>query len=412
VARALDETVELGGTMNQVLPRFDFRLQVAGDTSTGPVRVDNQDALLLAPELACYGIADGMGGLAHGAAAAELALAAAREHLGSRHATRTLEAFVASPSLEQRRAVLELLKSACVSAHQRVREESQKRGEAMGTTLDLCVFVRDKAFVAHVGDGRVYLGRATTTLQITEDHLVHDPESLRLPRGGSRQTPRPLSSGIGLDAPLRVDVFPVDLRRGDLIVLASDGACAGIADETALHRVTRKDPAKVVHELVHLAPSRGGRDNATAIALRVEDRLVARAGDDAHVADDIATLSHCALFSGLGTPRLMAALASGIEVELEEGHALTASDAGDLCAYVVLEGMLELADGRRMGPPALIHAESLVGVRPKDLRAARVVERVRALRIRRDDFREVTAYDPQLAAALYERLAAHLARSP
>jgi PPM family protein phosphatase len=398
--------------MNQILPRFDFRLQVAGDSSTGPVRSDNQDALLLAPELACFGVADGMGGLAHGAVAAELALAAAREHLGSRVAMRALDAFVASPSLEHRRAVLELLKSACLHAHQQVRDECERRSATMGTTLDLCVFARDKAFVAHVGDGRIYLGRATTTLQITEDHLVHDPESLRLPRGGARQTPRPLSSGIGLDVPLRIDVFPVDLRRGDLIVLASDGACAGIADEAALHRITRREPTKVVHELVHLAASRGGRDNATAIALRVEDRLVARAGDDAHVADDIATLSHCALFSGLGTPRLMATLASGIEVELEEGHRLTASDAGDLCAYVLLEGMLELPDGRLMGPPALIHAESLVGVRPKDVRGARVTERVRALRIRRDDFREVTAHDPPLAAALYERLAAHLARSP
>ncbi len=398
--------------MSQILPRFDYRLQVAGDTSTGPVRSDNQDALLLAPELACFGVADGMGGLAHGALAAELALGSAREHLGSREAQRALDAFVASPSLERRRAVLELLKSACLRAHQAVREESARRGEAMGTTLDLCVFARDKAFVAHVGDGRVYLGRATTTLQITEDHLVHDPESLRLPRGGSRQVPRPLSSGVGLEVPLRIDVFPVDLRRGDLIVLASDGACAGITDEATLHRITRKDPAKVVHELVHHAASRGGRDNATAVALKVEDRLVARAGDDAHVADDIATLSHCALFSGLGTPRLMAALASGIEVELEEGHRLTAAGAGDLCAYVLLEGTLELADGRRMGPPALLHAESLVGVRPKDLRPAQVVERARALRIRRDDFREVTAYDPQLAAALYERLATHLARSP
>lgn len=398
--------------MNQVLPRFDFRLQVAGDTATGPVRSENQDALLLAPELACFGVADGMGGLAHGAVAAELALAAAREQLASRSATRALDAFVASPSLERRRAVLELLKVACLHAHQQVRDESERRGEPMGTTLDLCLFARDKAFVAHVGDGRVYLGRATTTLQITEDHLVHDPESLRLPRGGARQAPRPLSSGIGLDVPLRIDVFPVDLRRGDLIVLASDGACSGIADEATLHRITRRDPAKVVHELVHLAASRGGRDNATAIALRVEERLVARAGDDAHVADDIVTLSHCALFTGLGTPRLMAALAGGIEVELEVEHRLTASDAGDLCAYVLLEGMLELADGRLMGPPALIHAESLVGVRPRDARAARVTERVRALRIRRDDFREVTAYDPQLAAALYERLAAHLARSP
>jgi serine/threonine protein phosphatase PrpC len=394
----------------RILPRFDFRVQLAGESATGPVRAQNQDALLVAPELACFAVADGMGGLAHGAMASELAIASVREHLASPRAAATLEAFVTQPSLEHRRRVLELLVAACALAHARVCETSARLAEPMGTTLDLCVFARDKAFVAHVGDGRIYLARPATTLQITEDHLVHDPESLRLAKPG-RSVPRPLSSGVGLEAPLRVDVFPVDLRRGDVIVLASDGAYAGIADEAALHRIVRKEPSAVVHELVHLAAQRGGRDNASAIVVRVEDRLVARSDEHGHQADDILTLSQCALFSGIGTPRLMAALASGIEIEVEAGQRLGPSDAGDLCAYVLLEGLLEMHDGRRMGAPALIFGESLVGVRPTDPTGPQVLQRVRALRIRRDDFREVAAHDPQLGAALYERLATHLART-
>ena len=49
--------------MSRILPRFDFRVEIAAESVTGKVREHNEDALLVAPELALFGVADGMGGL-------------------------------------------------------------------------------------------------------------------------------------------------------------------------------------------------------------------------------------------------------------------------------------------------------------------------------------------------------------
>ena len=42
----------------------------------------------------------------------------------------------------------------------------------MGTTLDVVWFARDHAFIAHAGDGRVYLARQRAVLQLTQDHTT------------------------------------------------------------------------------------------------------------------------------------------------------------------------------------------------------------------------------------------------
>ncbi|MFO0551808.1 MAG: PP2C family serine/threonine-protein phosphatase [Polyangiaceae bacterium] len=358
----------------RILPRFDFRVDVAADSIVGHVRPRNEDAMLVAPELALFGIADGMGGLNAGDHASRIALARARAHIADKESARTLDEYVKTPTLERRRAVFSVLRAACASAHEGVVAEQDVRGGPMGTTLDLCLFARDKAFVAHVGDGRAFLARTHATLQLTEDHVIRAPgDSLK---AGSRREPRPLSSGVGLPIPLRVDVFAVDLRKGDTIVLATDGAWDPIDDEASLAALLRGSPRAVAEQLLRHSLSRGGRDNATVVAVRVEDRLVARGEVGGHASDDLAHLKICPLFDGLPMQSLVAALAAGIEVELEPDQRLGAFEAGDLCAYVLLDGTIRTANGTLFGPPALVFAESLAGVEPRA--TATVVDAARA----------------------------------
>ncbi len=52
--------------MGRVLPRFDFRVDLAGETHAGLVRSVNEDAHLVAPEIGLFAVADGMGGLTAG----------------------------------------------------------------------------------------------------------------------------------------------------------------------------------------------------------------------------------------------------------------------------------------------------------------------------------------------------------
>jgi serine/threonine protein phosphatase PrpC len=392
-------------TATRILPRFDFRVDIAVETVTGNVRDKNEDALLVAPELALFGLADGMGGLAAGEHASRIALEVARGRVATKEGARALDDYAQRPTLEHRRAVFALLRGACEDAHDRLLAEQDKRKDKMGTTMDLCLFVRDKAFVAHVGDGRVFLARSRATLQITEDHLVHDPGSIRRPDGGSKK-PRPLSSGIGLPVPVRVDVFPVDVRRGDTIVLATDGAYAPLEGEAAVTTACRGAPRAICDAFVKNSLAKGGKDNASVVAVRVDERFIQRAEDRG--SDDIATLRTCPLLEGLGASAVLSALASGIEVEHAAGAEVPAFDAGDHCAYLLLAGLVKTPSGTTLGPPALLYPDSLVGVGAAA--AAVASEDMRAIRIRRDDFREVCQHDAALGSALYERLATHLAR--
>jgi serine/threonine protein phosphatase PrpC len=397
--------------MSRILPRFDFRVDIAAESVIGKVREKNEDALLVAPDHALFGVADGMGGLSSGELASRLALEIVKEYISAKPATRTLEEYVKAPTLENRRRVFDLLRDAVGAAHARLVEEQETRGEPMGTTLDVCLFVREKAFVAHVGDGRVFLARSRATLQVTEDHLVHDPASARRPDDGKRtKTPRPLASGVGLPVPLRVDVFPIDVRRGDTLVLASDGAYGPFETEAAITAACKGPPRAIAEEMVRYSLAKGGRDNASVVAIRVEDRFIARQEESPDRGLDAAALAQSPLFEGLPMSSLLGALACGIEVEVEAGHDVPAFDAGDLCAYLVLDGLVSLPDGTSLGPPALLYPESLVGVdKPKRV-LARAAERLRGVRVRHDDFREVCQHDHALAGALYKRLATHLAR--
>jgi hypothetical protein len=105
---------------------------------------------------------------------------------------------------------------------------------------------------------------------------------------------------------------------------------------------------------------------------------------------------------------VLGALAAGVEIEVAPGARLPREVASDLCAYLVLDGLIELPGGKKLGSSGLVFAESLVGVRKTgELPVAGA--QTRLIRIRMDDFAEVCSHDEGLAAALYQRLARYLA---
>ena len=76
----------------------------------------------------------------------------------------------------------------------------------------------------------------------------------------------------------------------------------------------------------------------------------------------------------------------------------------------MLDGVVRYPGERRVSAPEpLIFPESLVGALDED--ELPVVEQTaRVLRVRADDFAEMCRSDATLAAELYRRLAAHIAR--
>ncbi len=395
-----------------VIPSFDFRVELAACTARGTRHAQNQDAVLCRPELGLFAVADGMGGHAAGEVAAQVALRTIAFEIAKAEAQRVVRRYARDPSPTLRGALFSLLRSAVSAANEAVRAQGEASPEqrGLGTTLDLVLLVRDRAFVAHVGDSRVYLARGTTVMQLTSDHTSLDGLRGAGRRAASSVARRPLTRSVGHAARLVPDTLTVDLASDDALVLCTDGAFPAFAEGAAIaESFGTAEAERAALSLLVAARAADAADDASLVAIAVRVRFVARSTDRAPRTRDLEIVQACPLFADLGTAAVLAALSAALELELAPGELLVRDAGEDRFAYVVLDGCVALAGGREMGPSALLFPESLVDVAGRD-EPPRIVEHARLLRIGRGDFARLCEHDPALVAGLYERLARHLAQ--
>lgn len=400
--------------MSWSLSRCDYAVQFGGASHVGNVRKNNEDAWAIDPRLGLFVVADGMGGHAAGEVAAGIAVDTVCSSIQNRLAFEAFDAFLLSPTLEARAQVFRALGDTVNQAHAAVCEEGERnrRFKRMGCTLDVALVLGRQLFVVHVGDGRVYLARPTTTIQLTNDHTLRSS----LIQGGVATPSQPpdtreaLLNAVGRSGRLRSDEIYAELNPGDRVLLCSDGIYA-LGDEAELSRlIWRGAPDEACVTLINGALGCGGRDNATAIVVEMgAERVQRTVSDGGLLARDHSFALHSPLLAGVGYELALKALKSAIEVQFDLGESLPRFGASDRVAYILLEGSVRTPEGWTLGPGALLYPESLGGG-GKGPASCKAQQRVRTLRIRADDFREVCAADAQLAAALYERLARYLAR--
>lgn len=232
-----------------------------GLTDTGRVRAHNEDffSCMDLPDGSLFVVADGMGGHDAGEVASRLAVEAVSREVRD-HA--------------ERKAPEELLEQAVRKANADVLREANGKGSNMGTTLTLALVLRDSAYVANVGDSRTYWIENGSIKRITTDHsLVEKLVSLgKLGPEEARKHPKSnvLYRTIGSEGLLPVDTFRVPLRKGGSLLLCSDGLWGEVADET-IHQIfmTEKDTKKICLRLIKAANASGGKDNITAVVVKI-----------------------------------------------------------------------------------------------------------------------------------------------
>jgi PPM family protein phosphatase len=397
----------------EVIPRFGFRVRVGASSEQGLRREMLQDAFLSAPELGVFAIADGMGGHSAGEVAAKEALAEVHRSMSADKTHRISKRYFERPDLDSRRMVIDRLRRVVERAHGHVRELARQNGEncQMGTTLDVAWLLREEVFIAHAGDSRAYVIRPNAVLQLTEDHSTPVVSSFRAeePHTNRREVTS-LLNAVGIGETIRIDTVLLDLRRGDRLLLVTDGVWTAFDDELDVGRLGREgNAAQAAAALVAFAKGKS-YDDRSALLVEVVERFVRHTTSDSDaMARDIAPVAESALFAGMAWPRILSALAVAVHVEMDPGQAITHRSASDRVAYVVLDGLVRFPDGRRLGRGATLFAECLVGCEPVGDPPV-CEEPVRAIRIRRDDYHELCASDHGLAAELYRRLAEHLGR--
>jgi len=254
-------------------------------TDAGMVRTRNEDFAYVDPAGRFFIVADGMGGHAAGDVASGMAVEVVRGTL-----ERARPDILAADGGDWRETVAGVLEDAVRAAHRVVsvsgRRDWENRG--MGTTLDVVLIAGDEAFVAHVGDGRTYLVRDGQSVQMTTDHTVAGllVSGGKLTSEEAEESPlrTVLVNAIGMvAADIVVEIARVPLRKGDQILVCSDGLHEYFGDDELAERLSAEAPEAALDRLVGLAKDRGGHDNVTGVVVQVFD--ITEADVDGFVAE-------------------------------------------------------------------------------------------------------------------------------
>ncbi len=259
-----------------------MKISAWGATDVGQTRKVNEDTFLLVPELGLAAVADGMGGFARGDVASQLACNVLRESVTAHRSV--LELFRRSPTDATRGAVRAMLETAIQHACEEVHQAAVAitgEGGRMGTTMDALLIIEGTAFLAHVGDGRVFLLRGLEAHQLTEDHSLVQ-EQLRdgtlSPEGARKARNRNvITRALGVFPSVNVDTLHFELELGDRMLLCSDGLHRYVGLREVALTLSGTVEGATATELVQTANGRGGRDNITALVLRVDEKLGAEA---------------------------------------------------------------------------------------------------------------------------------------
>lgn len=145
----------------------------------------------------------------------------------------------------------------------------------MGTTATIAGLLADTLYLAQVGDSRGYLIRDGVAKQITKDQSLMQKliEAGELTEEEAAQSERRniILQALGPEPAIKVDLTHQKLRRGDTLVLCSDGLSGQVSkDEIARVVTEEKDLVQACRRLIDMANNAGGPDNITVIIARFD----------------------------------------------------------------------------------------------------------------------------------------------
>lgn len=229
-------------------------------TDIGMVREVNQDYVFTTeapignlPNLLV--VADGMGGHRAGEYASRLAVEVLKQELAA--------------STEDGPEAM--MRNAITRANERVLEAARQDAKlsGMGTTLVAATVIERTLYFANVGDSRLYLLNDDIK-QLSKDHSLVQ-EMVRL--GGINQEEAKyhpdkniITRAIGAKDEVEIDFFEYRLKKGDVILMCTDGLSNMVEDEEILHIVKcSRDVVEAVEQLIERAKDNGGNDNIGVI---------------------------------------------------------------------------------------------------------------------------------------------------
>jgi protein phosphatase len=246
-----------------------MKIVSTGSSHVGRVRTSNEDNYGIFEDLGLYIVADGMGGHAAGEVASLMAVQAIREAFEQAAAERTLPS--AAGYDPGRRLVY-----AIEHANQRIFHAGTDNPalSGMGTTVVAVWVDHDTAYIAHVGDSRVYRLHGGTLEQVTSDHsLVNDylSRGIMTPdEAAVHPMKHVLIRALGTAPTVSVDIRRTPVEAGDLFLLCSDGLSNVVSPDELAAILSKTSPGDLptrCQALIDAANRNGGLDNITAVLI-------------------------------------------------------------------------------------------------------------------------------------------------
>lgn len=238
-----------------------------GITDKGKVRISNQDSfrICVSPEgdYALAVLCDGMGGVHGGEIASTIAADAFMQYAE--------DMLRQHPETDAAQILREAAAYANLKVYDRAFRDDSCRG--MGTTLVAALVRPEDATVVNIGDSRCYWLADGQLQQVTRDHslvqsmvdrgLITEEEARSHPRKNV------IMRAVGLERTIRSDIFRLDMRPGDALLLCSDGLSNLVGpDEMESLLLAQRGDEAVCRELLELALKRGAPDNVTLSLVR------------------------------------------------------------------------------------------------------------------------------------------------
>ena len=270
-------------------PQAPVVIQVFAQTDVGRTREHNEDSYIVVnlsegeplrferlveqpadPAATLFMVADGMGGAAAGevasATAVDVVLRHLREKLSEKRGPEPVE-------------LVGELTHAAEKANWSIFQQAVNRPElrGMGTTATIAVLLNDTIYLAQVGDSRAYLVRAGIATQLTKDQSLMqkliEAGELTEEEAALSERRNIILQALGPEANVKVDLTMQPVRRGDVLLLCSDGLSGQVRPEDMARIVDEElDLSVACDRLIAMANDQGGPDNITVVAARFEGR--------------------------------------------------------------------------------------------------------------------------------------------
>ena len=251
---------KLGDNLIRSLP---FCWGAASDT--GKVRDENQDSFLIEPEPGFFLVSDGMGGHQGGALASKIVA----EDLPV-----MIETGLDKLKTHSARAVRTLFKKTIVEQSRQMQMEgmSDTGYKEMGATIIISLLLDGRAYIANLGDSRIYRLRSGRLIQLSKDHSVVS-ELLNKGKIEAGEVENHAAAGqithyIGMEEKVCPHVRTFILKKGDRLLLCTDGLTDVIDDKAITKTLKNETDCQAACEaLVDAANAAGGYDNVTVVVI-------------------------------------------------------------------------------------------------------------------------------------------------